>query len=268
MIRAALAALALSLPVAAAAHTFWLEAEAGTHAPGEEVRVEFRIGDTGEQASPWGVYWERIASLRLAGPDGVSDQQAALRVTTRAEQGRAEVLLPGEGSYVLAFESNPSFSDLEADRFDAYVASEGLTAIAAHRANSGAGDTNGTELYSRRAKVLLQAGERLTGNVTRPLGQTLEIVPLQNPLALDEGAPLDLMVLFRGEPLIGAQLSAQGLDGSGEAERFTTSADGVVRVAAPGDEAMLYAVVWGVPAPRDRRADYITIFASLTIAGG
>ena len=50
-----------------------------------------------------------------------------------------------------------------------------------------------------------------------------------------------------------------------EVERHTTSADGVVRIAAPGDASMLYAVVWGVPAPRDRRADYITIFASLTI---
>lgn len=266
MIRPLMAALALTLSSAAAAHSFWLQPEDYTPASGEDVRIDFKVGDAGD-VNDWGLYWERVASLRLFGPDGVTDQQRAVRPTGPGEVGSAAVRIEGEGSYVLAFESNPSFSDLEATRFNNYVDHEGLSAIAAHREATGTMGENGTELYSRRAKTLLQVGAARTANVSRPVGQTLEIVPVQNPFALEEGAPFDLQVLWRGEPLEGAQLTAASLDETGGYETFTTSADGVVRVAAPGGTAMLYSVVWGVPAPYDARADYLTIFASLTVAG-
>lgn len=266
MIRTTLAALALGLSTAAAAHSFWLEPVDHTIDAGEELRVDFRIGDAGE-AGDWGVYWERVAAFRLHGPDGVTDQQSALRITAPGEKGGAQLRPRSPGSYILAFESNPSFSDLEAERFDRYVEHEGLTAIAAHRVATGAGSKNGTEIYMRRAKTLVQVGDKITPNVTQTIGQILEIRPLQNPFALDAGAPLDLQVFWRGQPLDGAMLSAAPLDGAGPVETFTTSADGVVRVQVPGEDAMLYAVVWGVPAPNDARADYITVFSSLTVAG-
>ena len=266
MIRTTLAALALGMSTAAAAHSFWLEPADHTIDVGEEVRVDFRIGDAGE-AGDWPVYWERVAAFRLHGPDGVIDQQRALRITAPGEKGGAQLRPRSPGSYILAFESNPSFSDLEAERFDRYVEHEGLKAIAAHRAATGAGSKNGTEIYMRRAKTLVQVGDKITPDVTQTIGQILEIRPLQNPFALDAGAPLDLQVFWRGQPLDGAMLSAAPLDAKGEVKTFTISADGVVRVEAPGEDAMLYAVVWGVPAPNDARADYITVFSSLTVAG-
>ena len=264
MIRTLFAAIALTASTAAAAHSFWLEPADHTPEEGSEVRIEFRVGDAGE-AGDWGLFWERIASFRLHGPDSVTDQQLAVRVTDGDEVGGAVITVPSPGSYALAFESNPSFSNLEAERFNRYVDHEGLTAIAAHREQAGMTGESGSELYARRAKTLIQVGDELTGNVTRPIGQLLEIVPLQNPFGLEEGAPLDLQVFWRGEPLEGAQLTAAALDATGDNESFTTSADGVVRLAAPGDTAMLYSVVWGVPAPNDSRADYLTIFSSLTV---
>jgi len=266
MLRVLIAALVLTGSTSAAAHSFWLQPRDHTLAAGEEVRVEFQIGDAGE-AADWGVFWERIASFRLYGPDGVIDQLRSLRTTTAAEPGGAVVNLRSPGSYVLAFESNPSFSDLEATRFDAYVEHEGLKAIAAHRKVTGAGRRNGTEIYMRRAKTLLQVGDRPTPNATQLIGQILEIRPLQNPFALAQGEPLGLQVFWRGEPLEGALLSAAPLDTTGDVTSYTTSADGVATVQAPGDGAMLYSVVWGVPAPNDARADYITVFASLTVGG-
>lgn len=264
MIRIALAALALAAPAVATAHSFWLQPVDHMPEAGEETLVEFKVGDAGDEGD-WGLYWERIASLRLYGPDGVTDQQRAVRTTAGSEPGSAVISVRGEGTYILAFESNPSFSDLEAERFNRYVDHEGLRAIAAHREASGTTGEAGTELYARRAKTLLQVGERRTGNVTRPIGQLLEIVPLQNPFGMQASAPIDLQVFWRGEPLEGAQLSAAALGATGEYETFITSADGVVRVAAPGEGSMLYSVVWGVPAPNDNRADYFTVFASLTV---
>ena len=91
-------------------------------------------------------------------------------------------------------------------------------------------------------------------------------MPLQNPFALAQGAPLDLQILWRGQPLEGAQLTAAPLDATGDYTTALSSADGVVRVESPGTAPTLYSVVWGVPAPNDARADYFTIFASLTVA--
>lgn len=264
MIRSLVAALALTTATAAGAHSFWLEPVEHTPAASEELRVDFKVGDAGD-VNDWGLYWERIASLRLFGPDGVTDMQGAVRTTATGEPGGAVITAPAmPGSYVLAFESNPSFSDLEAERFDRYVDHEGLAAVAAHRATL-AERGNGSELYARRAKTLIQVGDAVSPHVTQRIGQTLEIVPLQNPFALAEGDMLDLQVLWRGEPLEGAMLNAAQLNATGEYDSYTTSADGVVRVPAPA-AAMLYSVVWGVPAPNDARADYFTIFASLTVA--
>ncbi len=264
MIRIAIAGLALATSTAAAAHSFWLQPVDHTPEAGEPTLIEFKIGDVGD-VDDWGLYWERIASLRTYGPQGVTDQQNAVRTTSAGERGSAVVTLRGEGTHVLAFESNPSFSDLDAERFNRYLDHEGLTAIARHREITRSQGANGTELYARRAKTLLQVGDARTGNVTMPIGQLLEIVPLQNPFGLEDGDPLDLQVLWRGRPLEGAQLIAASLNKTGTYQTFTTSADGVVRVASV-DEAMLYTVTWGVPAPNDARADYFTIFASLTVA--
>jgi len=267
-IRTALGALALILPASADAHGFWLQPEDYTPVLREPVEIAFKVGDAGD-VEDWGLYWERIAAFQLYGPDGVVDQQQAVRITGEDEPGSAQIALIEPGSYVLAFASNPSFSDLEAQRFDRYVDQEGLSAVAADRAARPDRTQNGTELYARRAKTLLQVGQVLTENVTRPIGQTLEIVPLVNPfrseVAQSGAGPLPLQVLWRGKPLEGATLSAAALDDTGEATMFTTDADGMVTIRAWAGQATLFSVVWGVPAPDDARADYFTIFASLTV---
>lgn len=265
MFRFLIAAAALTVSSAAGAHSFWLQPEEHRPEAGEEVRVDFKVGHPGD-VNDWGLYWERIASLRLIGPDGVEDQQRAVRTTGEGEPGGAVVSMRAPGSYVLAFESNPSFSDLPADRFNPYVEKHGMTAISQHRETMGATGEKGTELYARRAKTILQVGDRVTGNATRRIGQILEIVPLANPFALAEGDTLHLQVFWRGEPLAGAKVYASELSATEEGPSLTTSLDGVVSVPAPVEDGMLYSVVWGEPAPNDARADYFTMFASLTVA--
>ena len=262
MIRTILATLALTTSTAVAAHNFWLEPELHTADPGEEVRINFKVGDAGAEASDWGVYWERIASFRLYGPDGVADQQTAVRTTARGEVGGALVTVAEPGTYVLSFESNPSFSDLEGERFDRYVANEGLTAIAEDRVDA-AGE-NGTELYSRRAKALVQVGDERTANVTEPIGQVLEIVPLSNPFGMRAGEAFAVQVLWRGEPLEGATVHVITPFQNPQGDRLITDADGRASFTLEYGSRYLITTVWGVPAPNDRRADYLTIFSSLT----
>lgn len=263
MLRAFITAIALTLSSAAAAHTFWLEPVQHDPQPEEEVRVAFRVGDAGD-SSDWGLYWERIAALRLYGPDGVIDQQRAVRTTGPGERGTARVSIAEPGNYVLGFESIPSLSDLEAEQFNRYVEHEGLRAIAAHREASARTSVRGTELYSRRAKALFQVGEGQAGDVTLPIGHTLEIVPLSSPFSMTEGEILTLQVLWRGEPLEGASLAVVRPFAGNDVQTLITDAQGKASFALKHGSRYLLSTVWGVPAPNDARADYFTIFASLT----
>ncbi|MGB3472258.1 MAG: DUF4198 domain-containing protein, partial [Erythrobacter sp.] len=198
------------------------------------------------------------------GPALVADQQTGVRTTADNEVGSARITATSPGSHILAFTSNPSFSDLEAERFNRYLVNEGLSAIAAHRVQQGTNDQAGTELYARRAKTLLQVGSNTTGNVTQPIGQTLEIVPLTNPLDLGSAMSMEFQVLWRGKPLEGALLTATPLTEPGNTTPYTTDVDGKANVALASGSRYLLSVVWGEPAPNDARADYFTIFSSLT----
>ncbi len=93
-----------------------------------------------------------------------------------------------------------------------------------------------TEGYQRTLKCLVRVGEA-TGRATatevykQVLGQTIEILLLQNPYRLDPGDDLEVRVLFDGEPLPGRLVNAYNSDGSGSVfkHRARTNADGIAR---------------------------------------
>ena len=100
--------------------------------------------------------------------------------------------------------------------------------------------------------------------MTRPLGLTLEIVPDRNPYALRAGEELPVRVYYRGAPLPGARVTMTDLraDDRPAAVRRT---DGQGRARFPmRPGAWMLNVVWSNPSERDPRADFETIFSSLT----
>jgi uncharacterized GH25 family protein len=256
-------ALFLASATAAEAHDFWLEPEQYAVAPGEPVSIAFTIGHAGAH-EPWALRREKIAELKscaggrcVAEPDIVAD--------TPAQRGRAHVALKTEGTAIIAFESTASFSELGAAKFDDYARQEGLTAIIADRAAAKTGKAPGRELYSRRAKALIRVGDGEPGDVSAPVGHTLEIVPLKNPYALKPGEALPLRVLYNGEPLEGATIDLDDLgDDRDPLKTAVTDAAGAASftIDRPGDWKLM--TVWGAPREDRRRADYDTIFASLT----
>lgn len=257
--------LVLCLSSAGNAHSFWLDPT--THRPeaDEPIKIEFKVGDIGKPAAPWGLYWERVGALRLFGPDEVVDQQTAIQITQPNAPGAATLAISKPGSHILAFASNPSFSDFEAERFNRYLSHQGLAAISADRVAKAKQNTNGTELYARRAKALFQVGDQPTENFSKPIGQTLEIVPLSNPFGFRKTGSLSVAVLWRGEPLEGATLMvAKGGGENGQENPVLTDAKGRAAFEYQPGVPYLLSVVWGEPAPNDSRADYFTIFSSLT----
>ena len=263
MLKYFLAAALLACPSIAQAHAFFLHPDRYAVAEGEPVTVAFELAD-GEEISAWDVQWARIAALRLHGPDETTDLQASITTGTPQTSGGAELTLAMPGTHVLAFESNPSFIELPAAEFNPYVEEEGLTAIARAREAAGETGANGTELYARRAKALIQVGDTPTPNVTRPLGQTLEIVPLANPYALGTDRQLGVQLIFRGEPLAGATVHVMSLADPGNTRKYPTDDNGKALIAVPDEGPVVIDTVWSVPEASDERADYMTLFASLT----
>ena len=265
------AALLAALPAAflaaapAAAHDFWLVPQAFAVDGPSEVPVAFVVGHA-DEVSAWNLQWDRVVALRAHGGGETIDLQPRLVPVAGRIPGHARVPLTTPGTHVVAFESHHSFSDLEADKFNDYARSEGLSAILDARERAGTGEANGRELYSRRAKTLLQVGDEATDDALAPLGHTLEIVPERNPHALGDDRTLPVRVLFRGAPLPGARVDITAL-GTGEPafDEAVTDADGRVAFTVPeGAGAYKLNVVWGVPNRDTRQAEFETVFSSLT----
>ena len=98
------------------------------------------------------------------------------------------------------------------DKFNRYLADEGLDAITAQRARLGQTDQPGRETYSRYLKTLIQERDLTAATPStlykRRMGQRLEILLETDPGRMKPGGPLVVKVLFDGKPLPGARVFA------------------------------------------------------------
>jgi len=255
----------LSSALAASAHDFWLEpTQYHIDAPGL-VPVSVMIGHPSDQMT-WPVSADRVVALRTLSTDGVTDQQSSV-----SNYGAMEMLLvelDTSGLHVLTIETNRAFSDLPAAKFEDYLAEEGLSLIQLDRVQRQATERSGTELYSRRGKAILQVGPITTADRTllrRPLGLTLEIMTLDHPLEWMEESMLNAEVLFRGAPIAGVTVGLVSTEaGSDKVVHSKTAADGTVSFAYPGPGMWMLHAVWGDRSTVSERADYNTIFSSVS----
>lgn len=82
------------------------------------------------------------------------------------------------------------------------------------------------------AKGLLPAGDD-TSTYKRTVGHLLELVPQRNPATLKPGEPLDVLVLFKGQPLADVGIDVSNLKDvvvEGKETFFRTDSAGIARV--------------------------------------
>ncbi|WP_411287190.1 DUF4198 domain-containing protein [Phenylobacterium sp.] len=248
----------------ARAHDFWVQPARFWVAAGETVPFSFQVGH-GPDRERWGVEIRRILRFDSLGPAGASDRRGDL--SARAEQDHA-LTFADPGVQVVALQSGYAESALPALRFNSYLRDEGLTPAQQQRARTRTEDRPGREIYSRRAKALVQVGppsSRAQPHVTRPVGLTLEIVPEVNPYAPGRGQGLPVRVLFEGRPLAGALIDLTNLEADGKpVEGHHTDRAGRATFRVPNRGLWQLNVVWTKPIAGDRRGDFDTTFSSLT----
>lgn len=268
---AAAAALALVValaPHAAAGHDLWLEPARFEPAPGELVAVGLRVGEP-FPGEPVARDPRRIVRFAALGPGGESP------LAGRDGADPAAWLRPeAPGRYTLVYRSSPVPITLDAERFEAYLADEGLDGVLAARAARGDSAEPGREQFSRCAKALLRVGGDAAyragvarpdgGGFERPLGLRLELLAEADPYALAGGGELPVRLLFESEPLAGALIEAYGPDGRHRAAR--SDADGRVAFDLDVPGRWLVTAIHMVAAPEGSGADWESVWASLAFA--
>ena len=257
------AALFVTMPVLA--HDFWLQPIRFVLAAPASVPMMIYVGH-GSARERWAQSNDRVVLFKSSGPEGLVDRKVNL--TLDGPRYDAEVPLARAGAYVLAFQSTPSASSLPFLRFNDYARAEGVTPITAYRERTKTDRTDGRELYSRRAKAIIQVGPvnaSAIARVTRPVGLSLEIVSERHPLTVKPGEPLPVRVFYNRKPLIGALVKLTDLNAD-EKTVASMRTDSVGRAAfkIPYKGSWQMNVVWAEVANGNPAADYITTFSSLT----
>lgn len=221
--RSSLVALLLTVGVVPA-HDLWLLPVTAPPVAGKQVLVAANSGDVfpkSEHAADTALFTSRIVVY----PNGARGTAEA-----HGKSGTSGVLAftpEKPGLYVVAVQTAPKLITLEADKFNAYLVSDGLAHIYALRAKEKTLDQPGKERYSKSPKLLLRVGEGGLGDATKPVGLTLEIVPLKDPFALKVGDTLPVRVLFQEKPLANAHLGYTHPDaGAGALGTVRTNAQG------------------------------------------
>jgi len=253
------------------AHDFWVQPGSFWVQPDSVTPLTLQVGHGPyRQRSPLAA--TRITRFDAIGPNGsLHDLRPRLHPGNGPEDGNFE--LEDRGTYLFVLETdNKAQSHLPAIRFNDYLQVEGLTPALEQRIRTKRMDADGSECYSRRAKVLVQVGDPSPNSargpqqaITQPVGLPLEIVPEQNPYSEPRPASLSVRVLYEGRPLGRALVKLTQLEhDSAPLETHLTDAAGRAVFHMPGEGTWLLNVIWTRPLPRTSETDFETIFSSLS----
>ena len=210
----------------AQAHEFWLQPKKYRYALGEEMRVDFMVGEnfTGE-------FWD-LARHKVEKIDVYNEIAARnlLKQVNTSAGNNVTYRFDRQGTHLLALESNFAFIELEGSKFNDYLKEDGIENILDERTKSNNLDKPSREYYKRYAKVLVQCGDRLDETYRRKVGFRYEIIPLANPYSIKSGDYLDCQVLWEGKPVPHSMVKVWSLVGNRIfLQNIYTENDGTIR---------------------------------------
>lgn len=241
-----------------AAHDFWIQPSTFHPAPGQRVAVHLRVGDD-FPGDPVPRMPERIERFVLIDPAGVAADLAGVPGTDPA----GFALVPKPGRTLLVYDSDNASVTLEAEKFEKYLADQGLERILELRRKKGQSQEPGREVYSRCSKALLKVGDGPAAGFDRLAGLPLELVPESDPYALNGGGELPVRLLYQGKPLSGALVEARQPGRTGKIAG-RTDAQGRITLRLPAGGFWLVRSLHMIKAPAGTNADWESFWASLT----
>ena len=181
----------------------------------------------------------------------------------------AGILRPNRGELLwIGYVSRPTSIELAAEKFEAYLATEGLERVSEMRKQRGESQKGGKEIYSRSVKSLIRVGaagaKAGDAEFDRKLGLPLEIIVERDPYAMHIGDELPVRVEFKDKPLGGVLVGCVLKSDAEHAVSFRTDRDGRARFKLEKSGSWLVRAVHMLPAASETGADWESIWASLT----
>lgn len=238
-------------------HDFWIQTAQRRAPAGILLGVQLKVGE-GFSGRLLPRDPERFSSFQISGPAGTEDLRGRDGDTTA---GYARLDRPGD--YVIGYRSRPVSNVTEAGKFESYLREMGLESIIEARASRRQSGAPGREVYSRCAKSIVRVGEGADGGYRRLLGQTLEIVPRSDPFDASADG-LFFTLLYEGRPAAGILVSVITKEHPASRDTVRTDAEGNGRLPLRDGGLYLVEAVRMGPAPAGSRADWVSIWASLT----
>jgi uncharacterized GH25 family protein len=195
--RSILLLLTLFTVTLAVAHEFWLRPKKFRFAVGEEVKLDFVVGEnfTGEF---WDMQVNKVEKAELITAFGRTDITKSVKPTKGTN---LTYKVTTQGTQLITLQSNKATIELDAAKFNAYLEEDGLENIIQLRKEQNKTGEGAKERYQRFAKLLLQSGTKMDEVYKRNVGLRLEIIPDTNPSKLKSGDYLGCKVLFENKPL-------------------------------------------------------------------
>lgn len=251
----------LSLAGKLCAHECWLQPATFFPDAGGKVRLTVQVGmEFKGETRPFNP--ARVARLRHFSATGVEDWTT--QVTAALD---FPALFTTAGTHVVAYDSQPSLIELEAEKFHEYLREEGLDHVITEREKAGEANQPGRERYQRCIKSILQAGGKPDATYAQATGQRLELIPLNDPSGVRPGGTLRLKLVFAGQPLAEAKVRAWHRQG----DKLTTldartTATGEVAFTLPLAGEWMFSTIHMARIRGDAHADWESYWGNLTFA--
>jgi uncharacterized GH25 family protein len=267
-LRALVAMVAIAATATAAhAHDYWL-LPAQLVLPGDgEVAISQYVGEdfvAHDERALKRARFPRLVHLHA----GASEDLAASAVDGAKPMLR--VSMRGGGGHLIVADRNASNIEMAPGKFETYLEHEGLGAIVKERALLGESQKPGRERYTRYLKALVQVGGARDETYGARVGQRIEIVPEANPVFVEPGGVLPVVIWFDGAPVAGVRVEAFSRDAADAAHvraaSYTTDAAGRIRVAIDRRGAWLLRLTHMVRCAGCADADWESFWGAYTFA--
>jgi uncharacterized GH25 family protein len=259
MKRVILIIVILSIGFVAQSHEFWLHSTKFKFNVGEELKVDFKVGENFE-GEPWDLKKHKIEKLELHQLSKSKDLRAAVKVEGRE---RLNAKLTEEGTHLLVMQSNYAYIELAADKFNDYLKEDGLENVYDLRKNSNTLDKPSKEYYGRFVKLLVQVGNKTDNTFKKKIGFKNEIIPEQNPYTLKSGDYFQCTVLYDGKPSPHQLVKVWNKIGTTTfLQNLYTENDGTVTFPLNAKGAWMVSTVKMIPSEKPG-ADWQSMWASL-----
>lgn len=249
----------LLLSLTGLSHEFWLQSKKYQYKMGEEMNVEFMVGENFEGES-WDLSKHSVERLEIH--QGVTVKRLERQVTPTKGKNLT-YKFDRQGTHLVALESNYAFIKLDGSTFAKYVEEDGLERIASERKKTGSEKDSVREYYKRFAKMIVQCGSKIDQTFRRSAGFRYEIFPMANPASLKPGDYLDCQVMWEKKPASSVMVKVWSHVGNRIfLQNIYTEKDGTLRFPISSSGQWMVSSVYMIPSEQDG-ADYQSHWASL-----